>query len=388
MKTCLVSLVGEQTIPNILVARHYKPEILWFISTEGMEKEHKTKCITNTLKISECLPSDSNVEILQVNQESLIDCINQIESFIDKNDEPVEYIVNITGATKVMALAAYEVFREIGQKVKIVYIPLGKNEFFQIFPRKKPLKISEVKERLTLEEYLTGYGFRITNKKDFQKIISNSDCRASLSKWILYNYEQLKGLLGFFYLHLKDGRDQRTFILRKTFDRTFSPVEKELLDKCAFEVNGTEFNKTLKKDETCFLTGGWLEDYVFSEVNTLVSTGHFNDSMIGIKIESLNGASNELDIAFMKDNFFYSIECKTLGEKGEKNIIRDEVYKKGALSTLLGRGEKRAFICTTHKTISDLLAGRGKDYGIEVFNIEQVKCIKDILLKRFAETTR
>jgi len=57
MKRILVSLVSEMTIPNILVAAHYKPEVYWFISTAKMEGEfEKTDCIKNTLKLKGLLP--------------------------------------------------------------------------------------------------------------------------------------------------------------------------------------------------------------------------------------------------------------------------------------------------------------------------------------------
>lgn len=140
IKKILVSLVSEQTIPNILVAAYYKPGILWFISTERMERERKTECIEKTLRLKGLLSSTKNIEKIIVDQDSLTDCINKIESLIEKVSYEVEYIVNITGGNKVMALATYEVFREIGQKVIIDYIPLGKNELVQIFPRKKPLR--------------------------------------------------------------------------------------------------------------------------------------------------------------------------------------------------------------------------------------------------------
>jgi Domain of unknown function (DUF1887). len=334
------------------------------------------------------ISSDANTEKILVDQDSFTDCINKIEALVEKHDGTLEYIVNITGATKVMALAAYEIFRDLGQKVLIVYIPLGKNDFFQIFPRRKPLKMTEVKERLTLEQYLSSYGFTIINKKIFPMIKTKVILSKPMSEWILYHYEQLKGLLGFFYQHLGKKRDEKTYLFTGLFDRGFAAVEMELLDKCAFEVRENSLSKNLTKDEIVYFTGGWLEDYVFNELHTLVQDGHFNDAMIGVKIESLNGASNELDIAFMKDNIFHYIECKTLSDKGERNIINDEVYKKGALSTLLGKGEKRAFICTTHKTISKALAARGKDYGVKIFNIDEVKNIKDILLKKFTGTTR
>jgi hypothetical protein len=41
MKTILVSLVSDQTIPNILAIHHIKPDELLFITTKDMEKKQK-----------------------------------------------------------------------------------------------------------------------------------------------------------------------------------------------------------------------------------------------------------------------------------------------------------------------------------------------------------
>lgn len=53
MNNVYVCLVSEQTIPNILVACHYKPDSIWFIATKKMEDERKTECIKNTLRLKE-----------------------------------------------------------------------------------------------------------------------------------------------------------------------------------------------------------------------------------------------------------------------------------------------------------------------------------------------
>lgn len=126
MKSVLVSLISEQTIPNILVATHYKSDNMCFISTERMEIERKTECIENTLKLKGLLPSIENIRKIVVDQDSLTDCMNKIEELVEEINGEVEYIVNVTGGNKIMAFATYEIFREIGQKVIINYMPRGK----------------------------------------------------------------------------------------------------------------------------------------------------------------------------------------------------------------------------------------------------------------------
>ncbi|MBE7444588.1 MAG: DUF1887 family protein [Planctomycetia bacterium] len=383
MKNILVSLVSEQTIPNIIVAAHYRPDDFWFVSTERMEKERRVACIENTLKLKGLLPASKNIQKVIVDQDSPSDCMEKIEGLIEKVEDEVEYVVNITGGNKLMALATYEVFREIGQKVVIDYIPLGKNELVQIFPRKKPLKTSVIEERLNLEEYLCCYGFSIQNKNSLEQIRTNAINRRSTSHWMFENYVQLKGVLGFIYKHLGNKRNKNKYSFLVTFDRDFAIIEREMLNKFGFEIKDRLIRKAITKDEIVYLTGGWFEEFVFNGVYDIVQNNILDDAMIGVKIEGLSGSSNDLDIAFMKDNSFYHVECKTLGNEEDQGIIRDEVYKKGAISILLGKGEKRTMICTTQSQINESLANRAQDYGIEILTIEQVRNLKNRLKERF-----
>lgn len=383
MKKILVSLVGEHTIPNILLAAHYHPDDFWFVSTERMENEGRVGCIENTLKLKGLLPASENIQKVIVDQDSPSDCMGNIEGLIEKVAGEVEYVVNITGGNKLMALATYEVFREIGQKVIIDYIPLGKNELVQIFPRKKPLITCEIKERLNLEEYLCSYGFRIQNKNSLEKVKTHALSRRETSRWILDNYGQLKGVLDFLYKHLKDARNQKGHHLSATFDRDPANIEREMFEKHGFGIKDRLISKDMKKDEIVYLTGGWFEEFVFNDVYNLVQDNILDDAMIGVKIESPTGTSNDLDIAFLKNNRFYHIECKTLGKEEEQSIIKDEIYKKSAISVLLGKGEKRAIICTTQNKLNESVCSRARDYGIEILPLEQVKNLKGILKERY-----
>ncbi len=381
MKTILVSLVSEQTVPNILVAKYFKPDIYWFVSTKRMENEGKSECIENTLRLMKHELTEKNVRTLIVNQDSLVDCIEKMEEMTNSVDEEAGYVVNITGGNKIMAIAGLEVFRDIGQKVIIGYMPLGKNEFIQIYPKKRPLKTYEIPERLDLEEYLSCYGFKIKNKDKLSSVVSISLSRKTLTEWIMNNFKELKGLLGFLYKNIGTKRKEAEFEMSNEFNRELSKREKEFLENFGFKRRNRVIEKTLKKDEIIYLTGGWFEEYVFNEVHKLMQEKFVTDVKMEIQISSASGADNELDIAFMKDNTFYHIECKTLGEEEEQSIIRDEVYKKGAISPLLGKGGK-AFICTTHTSIKPSLSTRAKDYNIIIFNLEEVRNLSKELSER------
>ena len=381
MKTILVSLISEQTVPNVVVADHFKPDIYWFISTEKMDQ--RRSYIENALKMRGHELNEENVISEKVNQDSLTDCIEKMESMVDPDENEVNYVVNITGGNKIMALGAFEVFTNVGQKVSIGYMPLGKKEFIQIYPRKKPFKVIPVQETLNLQGYFASYGFNIQNEKQLPKFAQLASKRKESSTWILNNYEKLKGMLRFLYKNIGDKRGEKRVDFSGAFNRELSSIEYDFLSKLNFGGDSTAISKVMTKDEICYVTGGWLEEYVFTVVDELAKERILDDGLMGVQLKSSYGSDSELDIAFMKDNAFYHIECKTLGEKKEQNIVRDEIYKKGAISTLLGKGSKRAIICTTLSELKESIINRAKDYDVEVLNIDEVRNLKEILSKRF-----
>src|SRR4030043_1767238 len=295
MKTILVSLVSEQTVPNVLVAEHFRPiNFYWLITTSRMENEGKTRCLENALKLKGHSITEISMRKEIVNQDSLSECVEKLEKMVNSIDEEAEYVVNITGGNKIMAIAALEVFRDIGQKVIVGYIPLGNNNFIQIYPKKKPLKTFEIPERLNLEEYLSCYGFQIKNKEKLSLTVSNSLSREPLSHWILDNYEGLKGLLGFLYKNIGHKRNEARGEMSDKFNREPSKLEKEFLKSFGFKLKNRVIEKKLNKDESIYLTGGWFEECVFNEVYKIMRKNLVDDVKMGIQIASISSADNEL----------------------------------------------------------------------------------------------
>jgi hypothetical protein len=386
MKRILISLVSEMTIPNILVACQKQADILWFISTPKMEREGRTEWIKNALVLRGCLPQESNIGTRIVDQDSLEDCKAKIQSLIEEVEEEVEFTLNMTGGNKVMAIAAYDILVKSGHRLKIGYMPIGRSEFIQIFPERKPLKVNRIEQRLNLEEYLAGYGFKIQNKAHFPELRDKVVSRRETSEWIFDNYAHLTSILDQFYRFLGEKRSHRKCRFDVKMEAPLTEMEKQHLNRNGFEVCGADerqIRKDLSKHEIQYWTGGWFEEYVFDRINELRCGGILDDCMLGMKIESSGGSSNDLDVAFMKDNCFYYVECKTLGDESDATIINHEVYKKSAISTLLGKGEKRAFICTTHSKCPDHLKNRAADYGIEILTIDQTRALGEVLKSRF-----
>ncbi len=62
-----------------------------------------------------------------------------------------------------MSLAVFEVFKEY--QSEIIYIPIPKNEYLVVFPKKSDTVLKPIEVRLNVKEYLSAYGLKIFNEK-------------------------------------------------------------------------------------------------------------------------------------------------------------------------------------------------------------------------------
>jgi len=387
MKTCLVSLVSDQTIPNILVALHFRPDFLLFFSTKKMEEKVKTKAILDTL-LMRGLDYTSNYHVFQVNENSLLDLQQQFIDWTAKTGDAYNYIVNLTCGNKLMSLSAYDLFKEY--EATMVYVPIPRNEFLIPFPKHRPKEPTLLKERLSVEEYLTAYGFSINNKSKTIKNFQKAKERRKITEFIINRYEVLQEL---FYTFIQDLRELikkfpkngYAYSLGKTLK---NDSEREMLKLFGFGYENGKFIKNLDKSECRFLCGGWLEEYVYIAVEEAL--GIKGNVMIGVEAIDRKGNKNEFDVIFTYENSLNLIECKSLdpGEGSEFKVgIIDFYYKLGALRRNFGL-TPNAYLATTSKEVYDQtgnikphLIERGKQFNITLVPYDKLKNIKDFLSK-------
>lgn len=102
----LISLIGEQPVPALLVARALKACQNWLIYTD------------TTHRVAQNLAALLPGAILHpVEPYDLSKAVQDMESLVAQRPEIGSPVVNLTGGTKPMALAAYEIAREHGLPV-------------------------------------------------------------------------------------------------------------------------------------------------------------------------------------------------------------------------------------------------------------------------------
>ena len=90
-----------------------------------MERKGKTASILAALKMLG-FDYDRNADSFEVVEDSIVDCHRKLDEWI-QGKEKAEFIVSLTGGTKIMSIAAYEFFKDYVNRM--IYIPINRNDY-------------------------------------------------------------------------------------------------------------------------------------------------------------------------------------------------------------------------------------------------------------------
>lgn len=328
MSKILVSIISDQTIPNVLVIKdmqgHY--DDLLFITTDYVEKKGLDKWVELGCGIKE-----SSVTRIKVVEDDLNDIRNKLKSLDLEN---TQYVVNMSGGTKIMTIGVYEFFAKNNNK--IIYVPIGKNSISEVFPNCSIAQIP-IKYRLNLMEYLTSYGL---------------------------HYEPSRQLL--------KPADFTKRLFKSLKSKKFNLKNEELIHNAhSFEDN----------NDKAFFSGSWFEEYIYSKV---MDDFKLETAYIGLNVQLRRDNcstthDNEYDVVFVKNNELYVIEAKVSvgNEKYIKDNLEKYMYKLAAITRDFGLRVHSA-IFTLSDTKSLL---KGKFEGVQ--SRQKILGIKTISDKQF-----
>ena len=316
------------------------------ISTKKMEKRKVSHWIMEASGLSQ-----NQFQIISVIEDSLSDIENQLHCL--EFDDEDSLFVNLTGGTKIMSIGVYSFFMKKGGK--IFYIPIGKNVYRQIFPEIKNRE-NTIHYRLGVKEYLTSYGIEIRSTNLNHLVKPPAFTASFFQTYLTYSQENK------FQEVIKELRQHRNKNRHPIDD-----AEQIFLEKIQFPEpsQGDQQRPFLTKKEIRYLTGDWLEEFVYSMVQNYLELDK-RYIAVGIQIEK-NKVRNELDVLFMYENTLHVIECKTELVDSGINLINDSLYKSAALRkdfglsagsyifTLTNIGEEKSDIRKSHQERSDVL---------------------------------
>ena len=316
----LVSLVSEQTIPNIELIKEFAQSITKyvFITTKQMNKQ--LQWIINATDLNKDI-----FDIIEVNPFDTEDIENRINAYNFGDDD---LMLNITGGTKLMSLVVSELFKNLLAKS---YYVTGKDKtYIKVFPNRGE-RIFKLKHNLSLKEYLTGYGFEFEETKTLHDIKTAENI---FNKYINLSTDEQKSL--FEPVRIRRGRNM--------------DIEKNSPLYIFLKEAGYPFENKLNKKDTKYLSGDWLEEYIYFKLKEELK---LNDKEIatGLNLKKEN-TPNEIDVIFIYDHKLYIIECKTsiialqtikrirngveVEEQKEIKLLPEIIYKSDALRNKFG----------------------------------------------------
>jgi hypothetical protein len=305
-KTVLISLVSEQTLPNVLFIKQFgaSASTLCFLNTERFQTEGRSTWIRQAAKAQ----SKAFFEI-PLDPEDPIQCLEAL----DEVDWTIydDFIINLTGGTKMMALAVHSFFSaRFEEKTSIYYIPIYQNQCVEIFPESKKIELTA---QVNVMEYLESYGIQVLQQNNYHR-----DKRAS-------------ELAGFIFQKL---------VLEE------NPYTLEKIQHAA-EITD-HFERKIYQGE-------WLEIWLANQIHRVlqIPTSQILQGIRMNKPGMPDTANSEFDVLFQWKNRLYVGECKFYnGGKfkmsGSTGTSRD-IFKLGNLKNNLGL-HAVPFIVTANST--------------------------------------
>jgi len=288
MARVLISIISEHLIPNYHLFIHLKSSIdkHLFITTKNMEDAGYTGFLKTLIG------DEKNTENIYLDDFRDFKKITKNLRDSNKVNPSDKFIVNITGGTKVISLAVFNHFKELDSE--IYYVAIGTNSCQKIFPEQTPPETFT--HKLTLDEYLSLYGFSIEKSNTLTK---KPEFTNSL-------FAKVKS---------KDFNSLSVTEIRDAFYKSFT--------------------KTAPKDSV-YYTGLWFEEYMYSLIKDKLK---LNNSQIALNVKvkrhtskTNQGNDNEFDVMYVTNNKLYVVECKSsIGKKNEhKKNLENFLYKLAA----------------------------------------------------------
>lgn len=391
--TTLVCLISNQHVPNLLPIHECKPDHLLLLLTSGMEKKGKEISLLNALAAGG-LDYQGKYDILRIKDENSINGVYSALQDAYDGSQDKDWIINLTGGNKPMSMGAYTFSEK--NSLKTLYIAENNQKIAVDLLTGSSVPLTH---HLSTDEFLAGYGFAIQNVKHLNTHAANARKNMDIAAFLTLHHEdsELQKMLGIIQSRkeraIRTGRNQ---FMKQGL--SFTPADNlilnnsEIRDKIQAEfslgINGVKLTGTLSRYEVDFLTGSWLEVFVYG---LLASYHHPDiwDLQHGLVIGGPGpGQSNEFDVSFMRDQSFCIVECKT-GGQGHDPGANNTLYKIEAIKASLKALRVRTYLATTSPNVIDKGTGMVKAaiqnrcslYDCPIIHGEMLREMADLYLK-------
>lgn len=336
-----ITFLGGQLLPIYIGIREFAPDKIHFLASEESKEGVKIlKGVFPQVKSSEfvCDPFD----FLAIKK--------RIETIFDKLEQEDELLINLTGGTKIMLLAAQSIIFE--KMVKGFYVNQD-NSYIEIPSYVK----SNISSELLIKEFLCLSGHNIYTAKKF-KDFNEKDVKLSfqIETFATTNkiYSKVTDLIRKKYKDLPESG----------IDQTAGNVEVKW-NSSLVEINNNQRTIASFKGQnvhSLFFNATWWELIVASELNKWVKA---KELLIHCELpfrSDNKSLKNEIDILINTGSRLIFVECKS------GNIKQEDINKMKIIKQTYGGVISKALLVSLYMPSQNIIE-KCKELDIELFYV-------------------
>ena len=268
--------------------------------------------------------------------------------------------LNVTGGTKQMALAFWNVLVLDKNEIRVIYCDTRNGILEELIPDNRAIKLEPC---LTPELYLCALG-KIKRKaeSDEPDWQDKAEKRKKLTKYFGDKANDLERLFQQFNQQLKGEADGLRSLTLNTYGAVYNKEAIEfLLDYEVLDRIGGNRYTLLREDGVKYLSGAWLEEYVWH----IAKDQQVDHVEIGLKFgdreHRRRGQDNEIDGFIIHRNRLLLIECKSGWMGTNKDKDAQVIYKLDSIGLHAGGTQATRLLVSAQALRHTTRAGRDVD---------------------------
>jgi len=341
MKRVMVSLIGEQTAPNLFLHLHFEPDIHYLLHSKKTDKHSKDLATSIGLWADETRKRMPEIPRVLIEKENEWTCVrDKVRAKLKEVGKDSEVILNVTSGTKPMTIGAWEARKSCSSPADVVYLDGGTIRHLD-----EKSSTEALKQEPSIRVFLMAYGYEIETTAPLDSPDLNLLARAA--ETAVERPELRKNLM-------KSG----------SLPKALFPEElwRELVKAGFLSENGDDlvcckediFNKKSLEAIEKFWTGDWLSLCAWKIIKDKWPD---REVLVGTKLKDVSGKQgyNEVDVLLFKDWKLWCVECKTSKprnkeEAGKKSKPKgDSYYKIKEITRRIGGIFAKPVLVTTKK---------------------------------------
>lgn len=351
-----ILLVSAQAAPNLLPALDpsLKPQEAVLLVSDKMKRQ--ADALASVLR-------EAGVEVTRVHLDDEHDFSALESRLLDLAAERAgqEIALNVTGGTKLMALAAQSVAQAAGWPA--FYVDVDTDEVIWLDKSAQPRKLAT---QLRLPHYLRGYGF------ETEKSIARPSPETRHNTLLLTlvgqvgSLESPLGQLNFLAQQAEDSNELEITLTPAQHDsRSLEALLRHFADAGVLTTTGNKIRFSSAADRS-FTKGGWLEYHVYRTIESVHGPLGVRDKGANLVVVDRSGVKNELDVAFLARNRLFVVECKTARmDNARPGKANDTLFKLSEICRRVGGLGTRGMLAS-YRPLGDPEMKLAKALNIEV----------------------